>query len=66
MIDRLEDQRQEVLGKKPQIREERDTIVAELEKYGKEIPLIKHIKELERELDKAKILIEHHETRTEG
>jgi uncharacterized protein YaaN involved in tellurite resistance len=50
----LEDQRQEILRKKQQAREELDTIVAELEKYGKEIPLIEHIKELERELDETK------------
>ena len=53
-LDSLEDQRQEILRKKQQAREERDTVVAELEKYGKEIPLIEHIKELERELDETK------------
>src|SRR5215207_11068986 len=49
-IDRLEDERQEILRKKQQdqeerhtIRQQRDTIVVELEKYRKEIPLIKHI-----------------------
>lgn len=31
-----------------------DTTVAELEKYGKEIPLIERIKQLETELDKTK------------
>ena len=66
MIDRLEDQRQEILRQERQIREERDTIVAELARYGKEIPSIKRIKELETELDKAKILIEHHETSNRG
>jgi hypothetical protein len=43
-IDRLEDQTQEILGQKQQAREELDTIVDELEKYGKEIPLIERIK----------------------
>ena len=52
-IDRLEDQTQEILGQKQQAREEldtilqdRDTVVAELEKYRKEIPSIKRIKNL--------------------
>jgi hypothetical protein len=56
-IDRLEDQTQEILRKKQQaqegcdaIRQERDIIVAELEKYRKEIPSIKSIKELETKL----------------
>jgi hypothetical protein len=62
MIDRIEDQRQEILRQERQAREERDTIVAELERYGKEIPSIKRIKELETELDKAKRLNEHYET----
>ena len=56
-LDSLEDQRQEILRKKLQAREELDTIVAELEKYGKEIPSIKRIKELERELDEIIVLI---------
>ncbi|HKG87604.1 MAG TPA: hypothetical protein VKA95_04705, partial [Nitrososphaeraceae archaeon] len=57
-IDRLEDQRLEILGQKQQAREEldtilqdRDTVLAELEKYRKEkyrkeIPSIKRIKNL--------------------
>jgi len=52
-IDRLEDQTQEILGQKQQAREEldtilqdRDTVLAELEKYRKEIPSIKRIKNL--------------------
>jgi chromosome segregation ATPase len=53
-IDRLEDQRQEILGKKKLARDELDTIVAELEKYGKDIPLIEHIEELENELYEAR------------
>jgi len=72
-IDRLKDQTQEILRKKQQaqeecdaIRQEHDIIVAELEKYGKEIPLIKRIKELEMELDEEKKLNEHYETRIIG
>jgi chromosome segregation ATPase len=72
-IDRLEHQTQEILRKKQQaqeecdaIRQEHDIIVAELEKYGKEIPLIKRIKELEMELDEEKKLNEHYETRIIG
>jgi hypothetical protein len=53
-IDRLEDQRLEILRQKQQAREERDTIVAELDKYGKEIPSIKCINQLETELDETK------------
>jgi hypothetical protein len=49
-----------------QAREERDTIVDELERYGKEIPSFKRIKELETELDKAKKLNEHYETSNRG
>jgi chromosome segregation ATPase len=73
IIDRLEDERQEILRKKQQdredrdtIRQERDAIVAELEKYGKEIPLIKRVKELETELDEEKKLNEYYETRIRG
>lgn len=65
-IGRLEDQRQEILRQERQAREERDTIVAELERYGKEIPSIKRIKELETELDKAKKLNENYETWNRG
>jgi hypothetical protein len=54
IIDRLEDQRQEILVKKELAREERDTIVDELEKYGKNIPLIKRIKGLENKLCEAR------------
>ena len=75
-IDNLEDQRQEILRQKQQGREDRDmllrqcdemrrqrdAIVAEIEKYGKEIPLIRRIKELEMELDEAKKLNENYET----
>ena len=68
-IDRLEDQTQEILRKKQQaqeecdaIRQEHDIIVAELEKYRKEIPLIERIKQLEAESDEAKKLNEHYET----
>jgi chromosome segregation ATPase len=60
-IDRLEDQRLEILRQKQQARkeldkilQERDTIVAELDKYGKEIPSIKCINQLETELDETK------------
>jgi hypothetical protein len=49
-IDRLEDRRRQILVKTELGREERDSIVAELEKYGKDIPLIERIKELENEL----------------
>jgi hypothetical protein len=42
--------------------QERDTIVAELEKYEKEIPSIKRIKQLETELNEAKKLNEQYET----
>ena len=67
-IDRLEDERQEILRKKQQdqeerhtIRQQRDTIVVELEKYRKEIPLIKQTKELETKLDEANKLNEQYE-----
>jgi chromosome segregation ATPase len=60
-IDRLEEQRLEILRQKQQARkeldkilQERDTIVAELDKYGKEIPSIKCINQLETELDETK------------
>jgi chromosome segregation ATPase len=54
IIDRLEDQRQEILVKKELAREERDTIVDELEKYGKDIPLIKRIMGTENKLCEAR------------
>ena len=67
-IDRLEDQRQEILRQTQQAREERDAIrqqrdaiVAELEKYRKEIPSIMRIKELEMKLDEEKKLNENYE-----
>jgi hypothetical protein len=77
-IDALEDQRQDILRKTQQAREDRDiilqrldemqqrrdAIVAELEKYEKERPSIRIIKELEKELDKAKKLNKNHETYT--
>jgi cell division protein FtsB len=57
----LEEQRLEILRQKQQARkeldkilQERDTIVAELDKYGKEIPSIKCINQLETELDETK------------
>ncbi len=69
----LEDQRQEILGKKQHaledldaIRQERDKIRVELEKYGKEVPSIVRIDKLETELDKEKKLKEHYETRIIG
>ena len=42
------------------IRQARDAIIAELEKYGKEIPLIERIKQLEEELDQEKKLNEYY------
>jgi hypothetical protein len=60
-IDRLEDQRLEILRQTQQAREDRDAIrqkydvlVAELEKYVKGIPSIQRIRELENELAEAK------------
>jgi hypothetical protein len=60
-IDRLEDQRQEILRKKQQAREELDakrqeldTIADKIEKYRKEIPSIQRIMELENELAEEK------------
>jgi hypothetical protein len=65
-IDRLEAQRLEILRQKQHeleeldaIRQERDAIVAELEKYRQEIPSIKRI----QELDETKKLNEYYETR---
>lgn len=67
-IGRLEDQRQEILRKKLQaqqerdeIRQDRDEIVVQLEKYREEMPAIKRINELEVELDEAKKLNEYYE-----
>jgi hypothetical protein len=67
-IDRLENQRQDILSQKQQereerdaIRQERDAIVAEVKKYEKEIPSIKRNKELEAELDEANKLISLYE-----
>ena len=54
ILDRLEDQRQEILRKKKLAREELDTIVAKLEKYGNDTPLIERIEELENELYKTR------------
>jgi hypothetical protein len=62
-IEELEGQRQELIEKKQVIQEEYDTILAVLEKYGKERPLIEHIKALERELDETKESKKHCETR---
>ena len=60
-LDNLEDERQEIQRKKQQAREERDAIrqehdatVADLKKYGKDIPLIERIKQLEEELAETK------------
>jgi hypothetical protein len=53
-IEELEEQRQELIEKKQILQEGYDTILAVLEKYGKEIPLIEHIQALERELDETK------------
>jgi chromosome segregation ATPase len=59
-IDRLEDQRLEILRQTQHAREDRDVVrqkrdafVAELEKYEKEIPSIQRIKELENKLAEA-------------
>lgn len=62
-IEELEGQRQELIEKKQVIQEEYDTILAVLEKYRKEKPLIEHIKALERELDKTKESKKHCEAR---
>jgi chromosome segregation ATPase len=66
-IDRIEDQRQEILGQKQLAeeeldakRQELDTIAAKLEKYRKEIPLIQRIIELENELEEEKRKNEHY------
>ena len=75
-IDKLEDETQEILRQKQQAREDRDmilqeldemrqqrdAIVAELEKYGKEIPPIMRIRELEMKLDEVKKLNENYKT----
>ena len=60
-IDRLEDQRQEILRQKQQAREELDakrreldTIARNFEKYREEIPLIQRIMELQNELAEVK------------
>jgi DNA repair ATPase RecN len=53
-IDKLEGQTQEILRQREQAQEMLDTIVAELQKYGGEIPLIERVKQLEAELDEAK------------
>jgi len=72
-IDRLENQTLEVLRKKQQAQEEldkirqaHDAIIAELEKYGKEVPLINRVRELEIELDEEKKLNEYYETHSIG
>jgi hypothetical protein len=62
-IEELKGQRQELIEKKQVIQEEYDTILAVLEKYGKERPLIEHIKALERELDETKESKKHCEAR---
>ena len=60
-IDRLEDQRLEILRQTQHAREDRDAVrqecdafVAELEKYGKEIPSVQRIKQLENDLAETK------------
>ena len=62
-IEELEGQRQELIGKKQEIQEKYSTILDLLEKYGKEKPLIDHIKALERELDEIKKSKESYEAR---
>jgi hypothetical protein len=62
-IEELEEQRQELIEKKQILQEGYDTILAVLEKYGKEIPLIEHIQALERELDETKESKKHCEAR---
>jgi chromosome segregation ATPase len=62
-IEELERQRQELIGKKQEIKEKYHTILALLEKYGKEKPLIEHIKALERKLDEFKKSKESYEAR---
>jgi hypothetical protein len=57
MIDKLEEERQEILGEIQRIREERDKIIDEIEEYGEERQLIEQIKVLSRELDKYKFQI---------
>lgn len=52
-LDNLEDDRQEILRQKQQAGQQRDAIVAELEKLGKEIPLIVRIRELVTTLDET-------------
>lgn len=52
-LDNLEDERQEILRQKQQAGQQRDAIVAELEKLGKEIPLIVRIRELVTTLDET-------------
>jgi hypothetical protein len=65
-IEELEGQRQELIGKKQVIQEKYDAIVAVLEKYGKEKPLIEHIKALERKLDEIKKSYESRCRKLEG
>jgi hypothetical protein len=69
-IDRLEDQRLEILRQTQQAREDRDAVrqecdafVAELEKYGKEIPSVQRIKERENELAETKETNKQYEIR---
>jgi hypothetical protein len=62
-IEELERQRQELIGKKQEIQEKYHTILALLEKYEKEKPLIEHIQALERELDEFKKSKESYEAR---
>jgi chromosome segregation ATPase len=57
MIDKLEEERQDILGEMQRIREERDKIIDEIEEYREERQLIEQIKVLSRELDKNKIRI---------
>jgi DNA/RNA endonuclease YhcR with UshA esterase domain len=67
-IDKLEArleilrQKQHELEELDAIRQERDSIVAELEKYRQEIPSIKRIRELEAKLNEAKKSNEYYET----
>ena len=72
-IDRLEDQRQEILRQKQQAREELDakrreldTIARNFEKYREEIPSIQRIMELENELAEEKEINRGHEIIEKG
>jgi hypothetical protein len=61
VIDNLEEQRQVLLREKQCLREERNALINEIQKYGKEKQLIEQIKELKRELYARDQLIRHNE-----